>query len=114
VGKEQSLGISQISTLGFFATTALLLASTHAASPQKDNRSVPSCNEAIAESRMICVSSTNCQREIGEILRACRASDHACEAARRDLIAKCGPPSSRDGSTECNTALEQVKYKCAR
>jgi hypothetical protein len=56
VGKEQGLGISQISMLGFFAMTAFLLSSTHAASPQEDNRSVPSCNEAVAESRMICLA----------------------------------------------------------
>ena len=83
------MGISQISMLGFLATTALLVSSTHAASPEKDNRSAQSCNEAVARSRMICVSSTNCQREIGEILRACRAPDDAtCATARRDLRAQ--------------------------
>jgi hypothetical protein len=115
VGKEQRLGISQISVLGFLATSALLLSSTHAASPEKDNRSEQSCNEAVAKSRMICVSRTNCQREIGEILRACRASDDAvCAMARRDLRAKCGGQSPWDGFADCNAALEQIQYKCAR
>jgi hypothetical protein len=115
VGKEQSLGISQISMLGFFASSALLVSSTHAASPEKDNRSAQSCNEAVARSRMICVSSTNCQREIGEILRACRAPDDAtCAMARRDLRAKCGAQSPWDGFPECNAALQQIQYKCER
>ena len=115
VGEEDNLGISNISLRWVFATTALLLSSTHAASPQKDNPPVPSCKEAVAQSRMICLTGTNCQREISQILRACAPSYHAaCATARGDLRASCRTPSAFDGFRECNAALQQVRHYCAR
>jgi|SRR5688572_20608310 len=115
VGEEDSLGISNTSRW-VVATTALVLSGTHAVSPQeKDNRPVPSCKEAVAQSRMICLTGTDCQREISQILRACSPSYHAaCATARGDLRASCRTPSAFDGFRECNAALQQVGHYCAR
>lgn len=97
---------------------AFLLSSAHAAPHQaKPNLLVAakSCKQAVTQSRLICLSGANCQREISPILRACNASGQAsCSAAREDLQTYCGAQSPWYGSRECEGALQQVSHYCGR
>ena len=44
------------------------------------------CRRATSDSRLICLSGSDCQREIGRILQACNSADlPSCTAARQDL-----------------------------
>lgn len=70
------------------------------------------CKQAISQSRMICLTGANCQKEIGAVLRACDASPAACAAARYDLRTHCGKELPFDGSRECEGALRQVGRYC--
>jgi hypothetical protein len=97
---------------------ALLLGAAHAA-PQESSKptSLPdaACKRAVAQSRMVCVSGTNCQREISEVLHASNASRApACASAREELRSKCASPTPWYGSKECQGALDQVGHYCAR
>ena len=70
------------------------------------------CKQAISQSRMICLTGANCQKEIGAVLRACDASPAACTAARSELRTHCGKELPFDGSRECEGALRQVGRYC--
>ena len=73
----------------------------------------PSCRQAVSESRMICVSGNECQKEISLVLRVCDASTAAsCVAARDDLRVFCSQPMPWDGSRGCESALRQVGHYC--
>lgn len=72
------------------------------------------CKQAISQSRMICLTGANCQKEIGAVLRDCDASPAACTAARYELRTHCGKELPFDGSRECEGALKQVGRYCDR
>jgi hypothetical protein len=75
----------------------------------------PSCRQAVSQSRLVCLSGSNCQREISPILRTCNQPQHAsCAAAREDLRAQCAPQSPWYGSRECEDALRQVSHYCGQ
>jgi hypothetical protein len=100
-------------------SAALLLAaaapSIEAAAPPPPQRLVAlSCKQAVSESRMVCLTGSNCQREISPILRTCHAPDRAsCSAAREELRTYCAPQSKWYGTRECEEALAQVSHYCA-
>ena len=74
-----------------------------------------SCRQAVSQSRLVCLSGSNCQRAISPILRTCNQPQHAsCAAAREDLRARCAPQSPWYGSRECEEALQQVSHYCGR
>lgn len=74
-----------------------------------------SCRQAVSQSRLVCLSGSNCQREISPILRTCNQPQHAsCAAAREDLRMQCAPQSPWYGSRECEDALQQVSHYCGR
>ena len=73
------------------------------------------CRQAVAQSRMICLSGSNCQREISPILRACSTSTQAsCLASREDVRNHCATQTTWQGSRECEGALQQVSHYCGR
>lgn len=73
------------------------------------------CRQAVAQSRMICLSGSNCQREISPILRACGSSTQAaCLASREDVRSHCAAQTTWQGSRECEGALQQVSHYCGR
>ena len=74
-----------------------------------------SCSDAISQSRLLCLSGSNCQREISPILRSCSSTDQpACVAARDGLRAACASPLPWYGSLECESAVRQVHHYCGR
>lgn len=74
-----------------------------------------SCSQAISQSRLLCLSGSNCQREISPILRSCNSTDQgACAAARDELRAACASPLPWYGSLECESAVRQVRHYCGR
>lgn len=72
------------------------------------------CREAIQQSRMVCLTGNDCQKEISQILKACNAPQPACKEARNDLVARCGKQSKWQGTRECEAAIDQVRHYCAR
>lgn len=74
----------------------------------------PACTQAVAQSRMICLSGSQCQREISAILRACPAAAKSCVEAREELRVYCGTPLPWDGSRQCDGAVRQVAHYCGR
>lgn len=75
----------------------------------------PSCKQAVAQSRMLCVTGSHCQREISSILQACSQSSAAsCVEARGDLRTYCSEVSPWYGTRECDAALKQVRHYCDR
>jgi len=74
-----------------------------------------SCTDAISQSRLLCLSGSNCQREISPILRSCNSTDQAaCVAARGELRAACASPLPWYGSLGCESAVRQVHHYCGR
>ena len=94
------------------------MASAEAAAPPPPPRVAiagMSCAQAVSQSRLVCLSGSNCQREISPILRTCNVPEHAsCAAAREDLRTHCTPQSPWYGSRECESALRQVSHYCDR
>jgi hypothetical protein len=87
----------------------------HAAAEEKRIVAPPSCRQAVSQSRMVCVSGNDCQKEISLVLRVCDASAAAsCVAARDDLRVFCSQPMPWDGSRGCESALRQVSHYCGR
>jgi|SRR5690606_15940642 len=72
------------------------------------------CTEAVKQSRMVCLSGNDCQKEISQILKSCTAPQPACKEARTELVARCGKQSKWQGTRECEDAIEQVRHYCAR
>jgi hypothetical protein len=98
---------------------ATLVALTPVEAPSDAQRELatapPSCKQAVAQSRMLCVTGSHCQREISAILDACsRSSAASCVAARDDLRAYCSEVSPWYGTRECDAALKQVRHYCGR
>jgi hypothetical protein len=92
-------------------------AAANSASESAERVSVAStsCRQAVSQSRLVCLSGSNCQREISPILRTCNQPQHAsCAAAREDLRAQCAPQSPWYGSRECEDALRQVSHYCGQ
>jgi len=90
-----------------------------AAPPSQSTRHVAvaggGCKQAISQSRLLCLTGSNCQREISPVLRTCHAPQRAsCTAAREDLRAHCSTQSPWYGSRECESALRQVGHYCDR
>ena len=72
-----------------------------------------SCRQAVSQSRLLCLTGSNCQREISPVLRTCNATDRtSCAAARADLRTHCAAQSPWYGSRECESALLQVSHYC--
>lgn len=98
--------------------TAVLVpcAQIAAQEPQKRIDAPPSCAQAVARSRMICVTGSDCQREISEVLRVCTASDNAasCLQAREDVRTQCASGEPWYGTRGCEAALKQVAHYCGR
>ena len=98
--------------------TLLLSAGTATASEEFKPNDPPAaagiCKQAIYQSRMICLTGANCQKEIGAVLRACDAPPADCAAARYELRTHCGKELPFDGSRECKGALKQVATYCGR
>lgn len=90
----------------------LLLAA--AALPSLQAASSPvNCRQAVSQSRLLCLTGSNCQREISPVLRTCKAPERAaCAAARADLRTHCAAQSPWYGSRECESALLQVGHYC--
>ena len=96
---------------------ALLVAPAHAAAAGEATRAGAheSCRNAVGDSRMICVSGENCQKEISSILAACSASKSPpCAAAREDVRKTCSRESPWYGTRQCQAALEQIARRCDR
>lgn len=73
------------------------------------------CRQAVAQSRMVCVTGANCQKEISPILRACsRSSTASCIAAREEVLSHCRAVLPWYGSRECEEAARQVSDYCER
>ena len=98
-----------------FAALLVFCAQAAAQEPPKPVRAPPSCRQAIAQSRMICVTSDDCQREISEVLRVCNSSHAAsCVQARDDVRTQCTSGAPWYGTRGCEAALKQVAHYCGR
>lgn len=95
----------------FFAAVPFLEAA--APPPPRAAAASESCRQAVSQSRLVCLTGSNCQREISPILRTCNALERAsCADARQELRTYCAPQSKWYGSRECETALTQVSHYC--
>lgn len=103
-----------IALLGRRPLLATMLAVSAHAAAQGEAKPAPSCRDAVEQSRMICITGSNCQKEISRILQACRVSNPspACTTAREDLRTQCGHPAPFDSTRNCNAALKQVSEYC--
>ena len=64
---------------------------------------------------MICITGSECQKEISELLHACETSQAAsCVQARDDVRKQCTSGSPWYGTRECNAAVEQLAHYCDR
>ena len=108
--KVRSLSLCAIGL--FFAVVPFL----EAAAPPPAHRvtlASPSCQQAVSQSRLVCLTGSNCQREISPILRTCNVPERAsCAEARAELRTYCAPQSTVYGSRECEDALVQVSHYC--
>ena len=107
----------ELAKLGLMALLALSAATATASEELKPNEppaAAAFCKQAISQSRMICLTGANCQKEIGAVLRACDIPPAACAAARYELRTHCGKELPFDGSRECEGALKQVSRYCGR
>lgn len=103
---------------GRIRLTALLVALLAAQAPAATSDAKrpgrhESCREAVGDSRMICVTGEECQKEISSILAACGASNSpACAAARDEMRRTCSRESPWYGTRKCEAALSQVGRRC--
>lgn len=75
----------------------------------------PGCKQAVAQSRMVCLTGSNCQREISQILESCSASTAAsCADAREEMRQHCRQAAPWYGTRECQAAVQQVGHYCER
>lgn len=99
----------------FFPLAGQAAGPTQPGAPRQVVAAADSCRQAVSQSRLVCLSGFNCQREISPVLRSCAPADStACMAARDELRTHCAPQSRWYGSRECDAALTQVSHYCGR
>lgn len=107
--KVRSFSLSAVGL--FFAVVPFIEAA--APPPPRGAMAGETCKQAVSQSRLVCLTGSNCQREISPILRTCNALERAsCADARQELRTYCAPQSKWYGSRECEDALVQVSHYC--